>query len=63
MGYKAILEERWVPFTLREVEEAVGDDDVTRSKIFSQRAAGADCHDALDSQGFQGIDIGTVGHV
>ena len=60
VGYEPGLEEGRAAFALGEIEQAIGDDDIARGESLSQGATGTNGHDAFDSQGFQGEDIGPV---
>ena len=43
-----------------EIKQLIRDDDVSRSEIFAQRAAGAHADDPLYTEGFKRVDIGAV---
>ena len=59
MGYQTVAEEG-TPAVARQVEDLVGDDQVTGDVIVAQAAAGGDSDQALNAQRLEGVDVGAV---
>ena len=60
MGDNAVVE-KGVDTVLCTVDELVGNHDVARFDIFSERAATADGDNLFDANGFERIDVSAVG--